>query len=153
MSCYICEKKHIWYLVKFAEVLNRPPFGLEWRKFPGSLDYARAKMNETTPGAVAVMLYAANIKSVAERYEGRQETPEAIKILPISRNLFVKDPEIWTLADFAQAYKSIDCYEYQACDADDWNESEAKGFCDALRDYLSRAIPGYEEAEWGAPKG
>lgn len=45
--------------------------------------------------------------------------------------------------------KAIDCYEYQACEAPNWDASVAKAFCQWLRKQAIYFLPGYEKAEWG----
>ncbi len=47
-----------------------------------------------------------------------------------------------------QALKALDCYEYQSCEHPGWRTSEAFQFCEALRQKLIRALPGYDEAAW-----
>ncbi|GAB2564105.1 hypothetical protein [Leucobacter ruminantium] len=44
--------------------------------------------------------------------------------------------------------KAIDCYEYQACETPDWEDSEAAAFCEALRSHLIGDLPGYHDAPW-----
>ena len=44
--------------------------------------------------------------------------------------------------------KAISCYEYQACEAPDWDTSTAKAFCEALRRAVIPALPGYTDAPW-----
>ena len=38
---------------------------------------------------------------------------------------------------------AINCYEYQACEHPEWKTSEARDFCEALRDRMIRMLPGY----------
>lgn len=45
--------------------------------------------------------------------------------------------------------KQIANFEYQACEHDAWESSEAHSFCRALADRLLRALPGWEQAPWG----
>ena len=45
--------------------------------------------------------------------------------------------------------KQIANYEYQSCEHDSWDSSEAHAFCRALADRLLRSLPGWEEAPWG----
>jgi hypothetical protein len=47
--------------------------------------------------------------------------------------------------------KAIDCYEYQACEHDAWEESDARHFCSELRVMLTQKLPGWEEAPWSIP--
>jgi hypothetical protein len=45
--------------------------------------------------------------------------------------------------------KQIANYEYQSCEHDCWESSEAHAFCRALAENLLRSLPGWEEAPWG----
>jgi hypothetical protein len=38
----------------------------------------------------------------------------------------------------------IGCYEYQSCEHPGWKTSEARAFCEALRDKLIHMLPGYD---------
>ncbi|MGJ9374356.1 hypothetical protein [Nesterenkonia sp. CF4.4] len=44
--------------------------------------------------------------------------------------------------------KAIRGYIYQACDAADWDTSDAKAFCDKLMVAVLHYLPGYEDAAW-----
>lgn len=44
--------------------------------------------------------------------------------------------------------KAIRAYAYQACDAPDWDTSDAKAFCDRLQVAVMHYLPGYEDAAW-----
>ena len=45
--------------------------------------------------------------------------------------------------------KQIANYEYQSCEHDSWESSEAHAFCRALAEGLLRSLPGWEKAPWG----
>lgn len=45
--------------------------------------------------------------------------------------------------------KIVHNYEYQACDNDNWHESDARRFCQALSRQLLQRVPGFEKAHWG----
>jgi hypothetical protein len=45
--------------------------------------------------------------------------------------------------------KAVDCLEYQSCEHEGWNKSEAKKECERLRAIATRNLPGYNEAPWG----
>lgn len=45
-----------------------------------------------------------------------------------------------------EIFKAIDGYEYQACEVDDWETSEAHRYCAALRETLIAQLPGYSDA-------
>ncbi len=46
------------------------------------------------------------------------------------------------------AIKAIDCLVYQSCETPTWAGSEPAQALDALRDALTRKLPGYDEAAW-----
>lgn len=48
--------------------------------------------------------------------------------------------------------KSCDCFDYQACETDDYESSLAHTIIDAIRSAAIRALPGYEDAPWGYRK-
>jgi hypothetical protein len=45
--------------------------------------------------------------------------------------------------------KLCNCYDYQACETDDYYESVAAKWIDGLRHHAISNLPGYEEAPWG----
>lgn len=51
----------------------------------------------------------------------------------------------WSIAELLNA---LDAYTYQACERPDWKRSQAKAFCDALRDRLISELPGYHAGPW-----
>lgn len=46
------------------------------------------------------------------------------------------------------ALKALACYEYQSCESDDWESTEAFAFCEALRHTLIWALPNIDDAAW-----
>lgn len=50
--------------------------------------------------------------------------------------------------DPVTALKLLAGYEYQSCEHPDWDSSDAKRWCDALRHALICALPGYDDAPW-----
>jgi len=45
--------------------------------------------------------------------------------------------------------KIVHNYEYQASDCDNWHDSDAQRFCQALVKQLLHFVPGFENAPWG----
>ena len=41
------------------------------------------------------------------------------------------------------------CYDYQSCETDDWEKTEAHAIMTGLRELAITSLPGYEEATWG----
>lgn len=95
----------------------------------------RRELTEETAGMVGAMLVAENRRSVDYRYdEAEEEEPYVFNALQGR-----PDPVV--------VLKAIACYEYQACETPDWEESEAYAFCQALRHRMIGALPGYDDAD------
>lgn len=122
---------------------------------------------------VGAMLLAENVRSVEYRYSppGREaiygegwETPEqdlpgtlfSVEVVP---GLTVEAPEylrpyryplgkVRALEPVA-VLKLIRCFEYQSCETDDWKESQAFAYCEALTVRMIHQLPGYDDAPWG----
>lgn len=141
MSCFIVSREHIRVLV-FAAA------------HPGKLDCYRpysSPLSYTTPNGgfrtvtgdqeavVGQMLLEANVRSVNDRYDEEE--------------LLVYDHGTPARTNYtpAEIIKAAHCFAYQACDATDWETSEAKAFVNALISRMSSELPGYEEAAWGIP--
>jgi hypothetical protein len=151
----MCDKDHIIYLVQAAiqPKLSQMCGGMSW--------YHEGKRHELRNGAsnaemVAVgnMLWLENLKSVEARYgSGRKDLPGQIEDNAAGYKLEETDFNtiLWSV-DPVQVLKSCQCYEYQACEHDAWEKSEAKAFVDALRISAIHVLPGYDAAKWGAPK-
>ncbi len=48
----------------------------------------------------------------------------------------------------AEVLKLCDCFDYQACEASDYRESEGARLVESIRAVATRMLPGYENAEW-----
>lgn len=158
MSAYICQKKHIVFLVEAAispRILTRHDSAFRWywhtaegmqRAEIGTGDFDRA-------AEAANMLWRENIKSVSHRYPNESSATlpgpigEDFDIVATDFRVFTSD------IDPVQVFKSLHCYEYQSCEhGEGWRMSEAKAFCDALAGRTARSLVGYDKAEWGTPK-
>lgn len=47
-----------------------------------------------------------------------------------------------------EVLKALQSYEYQSCETEDWEQTDAYHYCEALRHYLINRLPGYRAAEW-----
>ncbi len=45
--------------------------------------------------------------------------------------------------------KAAQCFDYQACETDDWKESVACKIIQHIEGTAIRMLPGYEQAPWG----
>lgn len=97
----------------------------------------RRRLTRESASTVGQILLSACARSVDQKYgEDDNETPYLYRA-PGGR---------WQPIE---VLKAIDCYRYQACEADDWEESEAATICDCIYRALVTMLPGYEEAAWG----
>ncbi len=153
MSAFEVNHTHIDVLVSAA--LKRAPGGthMYWHHDAGE-DAARTLPGETLPedtdglrhalrevtrenaGMWGATLAAENRRGVNHRYD-EEEWEEPYEFTEY-RGRF--DP--------VRILSALACYEYQACEHPEWKTSEAKGFCDALRSRMIRALPGYGDAPW-----
>lgn len=152
MSAYIVDKDHILFLINAAMSRRINPHGFSWWFEPngkrdqiGYGDYEKAT-------EIGNLLWLENVKSVSARYPGESSGtlpgPIGGSFVIEKRDLSATFDEV----DPVQVLKSCDCYEYQSCEHAEWKSSEAKAFIDALRKDAWNALPGYDAAEWGAPK-
>jgi hypothetical protein len=174
MSAYIVPRAHIAALVRAAyrgpnsgrpvnpdTVWRRPtwfasdPRALEWdHATPGAyfaaLSEIRREVDHESIPKVAQMLLDANVASVSHRYP--DDKPDE---LPGPIDAYYVRPVGWQAAESnapslapVAVLKALDGYEYQACERDDWPDSEARAFCDALRGAVIHHLPGYDDAAW-----
>jgi hypothetical protein len=52
-----------------------------------------------------------------------------------------------------QVIRAAHCLEYQSCECEDWQETEACAALMGLVDAAARALPGYEQANWELQNG
>lgn len=73
-----------------------------------------------------------NQASLRSRYSAEQEFDKGARFRPILQGQ----------ATIAQALGALRCYEYQACESNEWNKSYAKAICDSLRRSLCAMVSG-----------
>lgn len=109
----------------------------------------RHELDYTTADSVGEMLISTNFESICARYPDVMEDPENTPG-PIAR--YWEAPYRWTdprcRLTAVEALKAIACFEYQSCEHAGWAGSEAKAFCDSLRQSVIHALPGMREAPW-----
>jgi len=168
MSAFYVGPGHLTYLVRcFVTVLSPSRDSLYTTEKPiacpgiRSVVGYRGTLYDLSPrtadeaGALYGRLSRENWDSLRARYpDDTDEAPEALPSLALQRTLMQRLP-LLTVPDIAAAIKALDCYEYQACEHDEWKTSDVKGWCGLLHRRLLMRIPGfesaYESAEWGCP--
>lgn len=175
MSAWVVEKAHIDYLIEagfdFASRLDstlrwhvpEPPLKTDYERGqpwgPTAPDHGAARRRELTPETadrVGAMLIAQNERSVDFRYDGRNnmiQVPYHFERGGPYVNIIGRFPDGWHWSRVpvapAPVLKSLDCYEYQACETPDWKDTEARAFCEALRSAAIERLPGYDGGPWG----
>lgn len=83
-------------------------------------------------------LFAANQRSVNARYQDNAAAPDyRWRSLHDTRALAP-----------VMVIKACDCFDYQACEVDDYEDSWAAKWIDQLRKHAISKLPGYNDAPW-----
>jgi hypothetical protein len=114
------------------------------------------------PSVIGQRLVDECVASVHARYP---DTDPDQGDLPGPTDAYYMGPYVWTPyrsgeprasraripppATTAVIAKQIAHYEYQSCEHDEWESSEAHAFCRALAEALLGSLPGWTEAPWG----
>ena len=165
MSAYVVDPEHIAALVgaamdrRLTWIAPEPPREGETTHQPGlpwgpdaQTAYLRRRREATdeTATETARLLFLANVRSVAYRYDEPMtgDLPgSGARLAETTWTAGVCRRAAQDLAPVA-ILKAIDGYEYQCCERPDWRDSEAYAFCTALRGAAIKDLPGYEAARW-----
>ena len=158
MSAYICDADHLGFLGAYAAREARE--GEEQAK-----SYARTLADENFhsircrypnvtgpenwPGPTGLPDYPAFLTEV-EAAAGRAfwdlgalppaDSPQGKLLRRNNRELHAVD-----------VLKSVGCFDYQACECENYEASEAFKLARRIRHYAIRRLPGWDTAQWGAP--
>lgn len=121
MSAWLCSDKHIFELAKYYVEKCQT--------------YSSNKMSFQE---AANELYEENCNSLHARYGDDDFEPlnPPINYVP-------------TIDSMGVMAKQVSCYEYQACEHEEWENSKAYHMCQAIKEALLRNHPDYEDAPWG----
>lgn len=150
MSAFMVSRAHIRYLVEAAtsRALARGDVGglsWYWNRNRDAGTYERGNLGVVDfegMARVANMLRRENLASINARYPDTIGHPE-------NRPGVIGEPDEFEIEDFSRGIVTIDpaqvmracrCYEYQACEHDGWDASEAKAFTDALYRHAAEAL-------------
>lgn len=136
MSAFVVSVEHIDALITAAHKLARPDTPMRWA-IPGSNPARLRHLERFAEDAVGAILLNENQKSVNYRCSDEDLEP----FYTYSACPGTPDPVV--------VLKLLRCYEYQSGEHPGWDGSEAKSFCESLRDLAISALPGYREAPWG----
>ncbi len=140
MSAYVVEKCHINAMLRAGMYSSSNP--LHWR-------FAGEWKTLTTHNAdeIGQMLLDENIKAVRCRYPdcGISDLPgrvDAEYLIPFKFEMFTRMPT------GVEAIKIARCYVYQSCEDEEFEQTEACAFVNALITHSFSRLPGYEAACW-----
>lgn len=133
MSAFVVEKELIDALVRFA--CQRETV---WIEVKGKHRFLETRDADW----VGAELWNENRISVGYRYSE-----------PVEMSGYTFPTSAWLKphAEAVALLKAADCLEYQSCEHPGWQTSRAKALLDSIREGAWRQLPGYAEANWGAP--
>ena len=145
MSAFVVDKAHINAMVDAGLRAQYKPMHWYTRDEAGQI--TMHSLVDSNASEVGQMLLDECIRSVGARYEGSEITDlpgrtDAEYIIPFEFKLFLDPPTP------VQVLKLISCYEYQSCETDDWETTEAYHYCHALRANTIDRLAGYDAAPW-----
>ena len=144
MSAFIVSKQHIDAICSAA--LTYPKWGIHWCVEDEPWKQLR---RGDEPSRVGQMLWHTNVASVATRYDdcapGKWPGPTGLTLDTVLAYRYQPPRSVPTVVE---ALKLLDCYEYQSCEHEEWESSEARNFVESLRRALIKELPGYDHAAW-----
>lgn len=123
MSAFVVSHKHINTLITFWGQHCNPNASLRECQQTGE------------------KLLTENIKSVNHRYELNDTLPDDY----LYSRVHLLNNEPITLI---QIIKAVNCWQYQSCEHDDAEKTEAWRIASQIKEEAIRQLPGYEEAEY-----
>lgn len=153
MSAYIVDIAHVRYLL--AAALHTAERGDAFRWYHNGTHYELHHGDLERAAVIGQMLWSENVRSVTHRYPDSADAGDLPGPVEHGEHAgYGYAHRAWTDPTAfapAQILKACHCYEYQSCEHDGWEASEAHAFCESLRRSAERMVPGYESAAWGAP--
>lgn len=131
MSAFIVSHDHIDALVTFA-ALHRVNVYREGK---------RLEIRTQNAEEIGRILLDENVRSVCERYGSGISAAEKNAAATYRFRMFLHVPAV-------AIAKACDCFDYQACETDDYETTLAAAIIREIRAAAIRALPGYEQAAW-----
>ncbi len=145
MSAYLVEDEHVKQLAAYLCHDDRSSVEdlAEWHGFGYKKDRNGFVQPDDLATHYANILLAENYRSLRARYS---DTDLSHKVA-VSLGDILRTDRIQAV----NVLHSLACYEYQACESEDWDQTDAYKLCDQIRREACRRLPGYDDAPWGAP--
>lgn len=131
MSAFICSEKHVNTIVSYAAEND---ISVYIKAASGQRYWHSVKKD---PILIAKILKQANVDSVNHRYN-ESDKPSRAKY----------KPEATAFISPIQIVKLCNCFDYQSCEVDDYDDSDAARIINSIRSNAITNIPGYNDAAW-----
>ena len=145
MSAFVVSHDHIDALLTFARdkrLQSRLSYFID-RQAPKPLGWS----------AIGAVLLTENERSVCHRYSDCVPGNCPGKIGEVATGYHFRPFEQFSLMSYERkcvwVIKGCNCFDYQACETDDYAQSTACQLIEQIRAAAIRALPGYEDAPWG----
>jgi hypothetical protein len=141
MSAYVCSEAQFKALAIFAVLKTHGSLNVDPRYVDGAKDVSGQPVHVIATRYAAILL-AENVRSVRCRYADDVGDYDEIQITDsdiLRRRAF---PAVVIL-------KLCQNLNYQSCESDDWEKTNAYALLQDIKDAAIRLLPGYEEAPWG----
>ena len=154
MSAFVVSKKHIDHMASVALEGPANSCRRDWSRprLRSSVGIGTIDCSHISPDELGQILVDENLRSIHARYPDTVTNPEGTPG-PCARYWETaykyQAPNPLKRLNAVTALKAINCYQYQACESDDWETTRAYAFCQDLKESLIRALPGYDDAPWG----
>lgn len=170
MSAHVASKTHVDVLVRAAldakDYGISPPQDFRWWRVDDDGHYAGWRVVDPyagpelglrvdsdylafyTPSQAGQILVSENVESVSCRYpdEDERELPGPCDAYYIAPYIYADPGRSFSPGE---VFKSIDYLDYQSCEHQGWQTSEAYSFLRSLREAYCRRVEDYETAPWG----
>jgi hypothetical protein len=127
MSAFLCSDNHIRALIRAAQAWS------------SEIHYVHSGFQ--TWQEIAQELVNENYRSLNYRYRDEEGEPHQIT--------YTMKDEMQRPLDPIVILKLCNCFDYQACETPDWEQSRAFKILQSIKDYAIRKLPGYNDAPWG----
>lgn len=146
MSAFFVGTDHIDAILSWLDEPRRRTFGI-----PMPDGQRKQGLDTEDWTAIGRALIAENIASLRARYPSDWQ-----EMVDVDVNAYTYEHNAhfigYTKNLAITVIKLIDCYEYQSCEHDGWEESWAHRFCEYVVSAATSQIPGYDDAPWGYHK-
>jgi hypothetical protein len=143
MSAFQCSDSHLNAMLHyFRSTGGRMHNALRLYAYGKSVELGPWHEDATWIKAMMI-LYDENLRSLNARYKDSE--PDA----PFAPRSYVYNFGVQPLSA-VEAIKACQCYDYQACETNDYEQTFARSLTKQIEDHAISRLPGWDAAPWGA---